>query len=367
MSEEVVPLMAKVKAGEGLGAIGEVMDTMRGLAERMEEAQDGARRVRAIVQDLKTFARVEEDIRLPVALNETIDRATNMAWNQIKYRARLVKDYGEIPMVFASEGRLAQVFLNLLVNAAQSLDDMGGTRTHEVRVRTWAEGDHVFVEVRDTGRGIPPHHLEQVFDPFFSTKPKGEGSGLGLPICKNIVQSFGGDISVSSRVDKGTSFTVCLPVATEAGDLERRPEVSLTPDVPPLRGRILIVDDETLVAHSLERMLRREHDVQVLDSGADALELLKEDPAFDVVLCDIMMDGVTGMDLHASLSKSQPDLARRIVFITGGAFTPRARAFLRDVPNLHLEKPLDISNLRRLLRTLLLVGARGSVRPVEEP
>ena len=258
------------------------------------------------------------------------------------------------------------MFLNLLVNAAQALDDAGGTRTNEVRVRTWSEGDLVFVEVHDTGRGIPPHHLEQVFDPFFSTKPKGEGSGLGLPICKNIVQSFGGDISVSSRVGKGTSFTVCLPVATEAQELVQSVDEARSTDSGAIRGRILIVDDEALVAHSLERMLRREHDVQVIDSGEAALALLEDDPGFDVLLCDIMMDGVTGMDLYASLSVSHPDLARRIVFITGGAFTPRARAFLRDVPNLHLEKPLDIGNLRRLLRTLLLVGARGSVRPVEE-
>jgi PAS domain S-box-containing protein len=369
MAEEVAPLLAGVEGAGGSAGIGLVVETLRALTERMDEAQDGARRVRAIVQDLKTFARVEEETRVPVALNETIDRATNMAWNQIKYRARLVKDYGDVPAVCASEGRLAQVFLNLLVNAAQALDDVGDDRTHEIRVRTWAEGDHVLTEVSDTGRGIPPHHLEQVFDPFFSTKPKGEGSGLGLPICKNIVQAFGGEISVSSRPGKGTSFRVSLPVATEAEVIAstQQPDDGLSPEVATPRGRILIVDDEHLVGNSLKRMLRRDHDVQVLDSGAEALALLEVDPEFDVVLCDIMMDEVTGMDLHIALSRSQPELARRIVFITGGAFTPRARRFLREVPNLHLEKPLDIAHLRRLLRTLLLVGGRGSVPQVESP
>lgn len=160
-----------------------------------------------------------------------LELSINMAFDEIRHRARLVKDYGDAPPVEADDARLGQVFLNLLVNAAQALSD-GGAGAHEIRVvtSTDAEGKAV-VEVRDTGPGIAPEALERIFDPFFTTRPVGVGTGLGLSICHNIVTGMGGEITVASRPGHGTTFRVVLPAAS--GVLRDAPGDRLADRVPP--------------------------------------------------------------------------------------------------------------------------------------
>ena len=316
------------------------------------EAVEGARRVRDIVRDLKTFARTEDQALARLNVNDVLLTAASMAANEIRYRARLEQDLADVPDIVANEGKLAQVFLNLLVNAAHAVDE-GDTEGNEIRLCTREAGDHVEVVISDTGKGIPAADLPRLFEPFFTTKDVGHGMGLGLSICHNIVSECGGEIDVQSEEGRGTSFIVRLPISA------RRP----TPDVvarPPTwtedhvdRGRFLIVDDEELVGRAMVRVLNREQDTVLATSGGEARELLSRDRAFHGVLCDLMMPEVTGMDLHEWMVEHTPELARRTMFVTGGAFTPRAQEFLKRVENPVLQKPCQPAELREWARRMV--------------
>ena len=168
--------------------------------------------MRNIVRDLRVFARGDEEQSGPVALRRVLDSSINIAWNEIRHRARLVKDYGDTPMVEGNESRLGQVFLNLLLNAAHAIPE-GETERNEIRVSTRTDGrGYAVVEIRDTGAGIPAEIRDRIFDPFFTTKPAGEGTGLGLWICSGILSALGGEISVDSDIGRrAASFRVTLP------------------------------------------------------------------------------------------------------------------------------------------------------------
>ncbi len=183
------------------------------LTEALSEAREGVERVRSIVKDLKTLSRSEEMGRGPVDLGPVVQSAARMANHEIRSRARLVMDWEQVPPVAGDGMRLGQVFLNLLVNAAQAIPPDRVTE-NEIRVKAWASApDRVTVAVSDTGCGIPPDVLPRIFDPFFTTKPVGEGTGLGLPVCRNILSALGGELSVESEVGRGTTFRVTLPAA----------------------------------------------------------------------------------------------------------------------------------------------------------
>jgi CheY-like chemotaxis protein len=235
--------------------------------------------------------------------------------------------------------------------AAQAIEE-GSVQQNEIRVRTWARGDEVMAEIADTGVGISRENLDHLFDPFFTTKQVGVGSGLGLSICHNIITTMGGAISVESKPGEGTRFTVMLPVS-RAPVVEKAAEDEERAAAPGARGRFLIVDDEAHIGEAMERMLSDEHDTVFVESGARAMKLLEQDQTFDGVICDLMMPDVTGMDLHNWLADRNRELANRMIFITGGAFTPRAKAFLNQVENPRLEKPFDPRNLKAWLRSLL--------------
>jgi CheY-like chemotaxis protein len=235
--------------------------------------------------------------------------------------------------------------LNLIVNAAQAIHE-GNTEQNVIRVVTKMEGGRVAVEIHDTGCGIAPETLPRLFDAFFTTKPVGVGTGLGLSICHRIITNLGGEIQVESQVDKGTTFRVLLEPAT----VEEEAAVPL-PDVtpPPRRGKVLVIDDEPMIVKALQRLLLEEHQVTVAPSAGDARARILSGERYDVILCDLMMPQMTGMDLHAALLQEQPEQASRMVFLTGGAFTPDARAFLDAVPNQRVEKPFDTQHLRAII------------------
>ena len=163
---------------------------MAEVIEALDEARAGAERVRVIVRDLKTFSRQHQDELVPVDVRKVLEASVSIAWNEIRHRARLVKLLADVPDVMASEARLGQVCLNLLVNAAQALP-VGAAEKNEIRLTTSLEAGRVVIEVADTGPGIPPEVLSRIFDPFFTTKAAGVGTGLGLSICRSIVQSLG--------------------------------------------------------------------------------------------------------------------------------------------------------------------------------
>ena len=321
------------------------------LDDMVSEARQGAERVRKIVRGMKTFARGEEERRLTLDIRPLLELSVNMAFSEIKHRARVVKDFGKTPLVQADEARLAQVFVNLLVNAAHSIAE-GNADKNEIRIatRTDASGRCV-VEIRDTGRGIPAPIIDRIFDPFFTTKDIGEGTGLGLSICHGIVQALRGEITVESVLGKGSTFRITLPAA----DLEIH-EPSVRPASRQSKspsGRVLVVDDDVMVGATLRRVLGKEHDLTVLSSGQEALALLLGGTQFDVILCDLMMPVVTGMDIYAALAGALPEVSERMVFVTGGAFTPAGQTFLDTVPNQRIEKPFSPQNVRAVVHTFM--------------
>jgi PAS domain S-box-containing protein len=201
-----------------LAEAGESLAGARGqeVREALREALVGSERVREIVRDLKTFSRQGDEQREPVDLHAVLDSCVNLAWSHIRHRARLVKAYGQVPPVLGNASRLGQVFLNLLVNAAQAIPEGQAPEAQEIHLSTWHEERWVGVAVRDTGVGIPPENRARLFSAFFTTKPEGVGTGLGLSICQGIIVALGGRITVESEPGKGSTFRVLLPVASAA-------------------------------------------------------------------------------------------------------------------------------------------------------
>jgi signal transduction histidine kinase len=345
-------------AAEGVAQLraGDASFSLEQLQEDLRNIQVGARRIRDIVKDMRLFCRPSDEERQLVDLSQVIDLASTMVANEIKSRARLVKDYDETLPVSGVSNRLEQVFVNLLLNAAQSID-AGNARINEVRVALRMEGsDTVVAEVSDTGGGIPTHIIDRVFDPFFTTKDVGEGTGLGLSICHGIVTDLGGDISIESAVGGGTQVSVRLPVARQQVETKpAAPDAVTEPTKPaPSSTRILLVDDEPLLLNSMRRQLRR-YDVTICTSGREAVGLCRRED-FDVILCDLMMDDWTGMDVYERLKRLRPGAERRIIFLTGGAFTSRAKQFVDEVDNACLAKPLDTDRLDVAIANSLEAG-----------
>jgi len=325
------------------------------LMVRVRDACHGAERVATIVRDLRTFARGDDGTRGPVDLREVIEAAINIAGNTLKQSARIVRDYGESPLVDASANRLEQVFLNLLLNAAQALPN-GNPERDEIRIRLYGDQVRAVAEIVDTGPGIPEQVIGRIFEPFFTTKPVGVGTGLGLPICRSILAAHGGTIEVESRPSQGATFRILLPASSTARGAVRRtssrPLVTLGP-----RGRVLVVDDEVAVGSTLRLVLQREHDVQLATSGEEALQMLAAGTEYHAIVCDLMMPGMTGVDLYEAIRTAHPGLEERMVFMTGGALLAKTEDFLSRVKNPLLEKPFDVPLVRRTLEKL--VAARG--------
>jgi PAS domain S-box-containing protein len=321
------------------------------------EAELGAGRMQEIIRGLKTFARVDHGQREQCDVEESMESAIRLSWNEIRHKAKLVRSFLPVPRVMGTGVKLEQVFINLLINAAQAIPEGKGDDSR-IRVATRKEGDRVVIEISDTGCGIPEDELPCIFDPFFSTKPIGVGTGLGLSVCHGIITNLGGEISVNSTPGQGTTFRVSLPAVGEGERTATSPPPS-TGRTP--RSRVLIIDDDVLVARSVGRLLGRFHDVRLISNAGDALELLTRSDAsrdFDVIFCDLMMPGMTGMDLHRALLEKAPDVAAKMVFATGGAFTARAQEFLDATPNLRIEKPFDFAVLDRTIRAVVGRGVR---------
>jgi signal transduction histidine kinase len=309
------------------------------------DAREAVERIRGIVRDVKLFSRPRDEERGPVDVKSVIESSIRMAWNEIRHRAHLIKEYGDVPMVDSNEARLGQVVLNLLVNAAQAVPE-GRASQHEIRVVTKTLGEVVVIEVRDTGTGIPKENMALIFDPFFTTKPIGVGTGLGLSLCRRMITDLGGEIAVESEVGSGTLVRLTLPIATT----EPRPAVqSKAVEDPVRRARVLVVDDEVTIGRVLERTLGRYHDVVTLTSGKEALARIASGERFDAIISDLMMPEVTGMEIYERLSRMAVDQAKRMIFITGGAFTEQTRAFLDSVPNPRIEKPFEVANILAMI------------------
>ncbi len=317
--------------------------------QQIEEAIHGAGRMRNIIRDLKTFSRVDDERRGSVSMSDVLESSINMCWNEIRHRATLERAFDATPMVEINESRLGQVFLNLLINAAQAMPERG-VEANRITVSTFTdEQGWAGVRISDNGLGIANEHMRKIFDPFFTTKDQSEGTGLGLSICRNIITSAGGSITAESRAGKGTTFEVRLPPSQSryvAPDSYAPPPIASGGP----RARVVVVDDEALVGRSIRRALRN-HDVTVFSSGREAIDTLcANGESVDIIFCDIMMPEVSGMEVYGAVAEQRPDLASRFVFMTGGAFTTKAREFLRETTLACLEKPFDLRQIRDLVK-----------------
>jgi signal transduction histidine kinase/ActR/RegA family two-component response regulator len=333
-------VLGEIKADPALPA-----ETMR---EALEDAAHGAERVRKIVADLKMFARRDDERSEPVDLREVLQSSCKMAMNEIRHRGRLVYDLRDIPCVRGDAGRLGQVFLNLVINAAHALT-VSRKEGNEIRISTRVDAaGQVIVEIADTGEGIPVEIRERIFDPFFTNKPIGVGTGLGLSICHGIVTSHGGEISVDSVVGEGSRFRVVLPAIAE-----RETRDTLVQQSAPESGRrrALVIDDEPKILAVLERALGSVHHVDVAVSGSAALARIRNGETYDVILCDLMPE-MSGMQVYEEIQRLDPQLARRVIFLTGGAFTAESRAFVESRGALCIEKPFRAANVLGLVARL---------------
>jgi len=361
----------------------DVIDALARLSELIGEVDEGASRVSRIVADLGLFGRQERGVKEgdPIA---ALDWALRVSHGAVSRVARVRRQLDPIPKVRGDEGRLGQVLLNMILNAAHAMQG-GDPATNELYVATALEPSaqegprHVLITISDTGSGMSAEVLAHIFDPFFTTKPVGTGTGLGLSVCHGVVEEMGGSISVTSTPGKGSTFVVRLPAVASAdaagasgsnpaGASARPASVpsSRAPGLPRagVRGRVLVVDDEPLVLSVLGRMLSTAHDVVTASSAREALEELGRGVQFDIILCDLLMPEMNGIDLYRVLEERSPELARRMIFLSGGSNTTLVTEFMQQMPNLSLKKPPSQAELLSAIeRELKKLGRAPGATP----
>jgi CheY-like chemotaxis protein/anti-sigma regulatory factor (Ser/Thr protein kinase) len=318
-------------------------------ATALAELRTSIERMTSVVRDLTGFSRESTEQIGGVNVTNVVERALRVARHATRQRASVRIELDAVPPVYGHAGKLEQVLLNLLVNAAQAFPPDRTEAQNEIVVRVFSPDPlHVAIEVRDNGAGIPAALAGRVFDPFFTTKPDGEGTGLGLFISHNHVRQMNGELLFDS-VPGRTTMRVVLNAAAKGADV-------IAPESTPrtaTRGRVLIVDDEPTMCRSLQTLLREDYDVSSAPGGAEALAVLKSGEHFDLILCDLMMPGVSGMELFSQLERERPGLETRMIFMTGGAFTNEAQAFLGRCPNLRLQKPFTVDQLEAAIQQVL--------------
>jgi signal transduction histidine kinase len=324
--------------------------TRRGLEVILKEAERAAR----IVRNLLTFARKRQSTRMMVDVNEIVRETLVLrAYEQRVHNLAVTSSLGSaIPQVFADGHQVKQILLNLIINAEQAMLSTKGHGT--LSVRTWHDRDRdsVVLEVNDDGPGISEEMQAKIFDPFFTTKEVGKGTGLGLSVAYAIVQEHGGRIWVSSDTGHGASFFVELPVAGQ-------PLQSRRPAPPPVplevfKGlRALVVEDEPALGAAVAEALVDAG--FVVDRAADGEEGLARvtQNAYDLIVCDLKMPRIDGMQFYRAMAAATPGLARRVIFVTGTVAGTEAERFLEETGCRWLAKPFRLGDLLRAARDAL--------------
>jgi two-component system cell cycle sensor histidine kinase/response regulator CckA len=313
---------------------------------RLAEAHDGADRVAKVVRQMRALSRARPSAPGPVDIRSVLEGVLAMIGNEIRYRGQLVTRFDPIPRVWASEGELEQAFLGLLLNVARSRPEES-SQGREIRLSLGKDGTGAaVVTVSDDGLPMSPEVRARLFDPF------SEAMGLGLAMCHAIFTSLGGQLVAESGPGSGTTFRVTLPASKEETRVESSRSsipATPTPDPSPARARVLVIDDDPGVARTLRVMLEANHEVKSVESAREGLRLLLSDQNFDIVFCDLVMPEVSGIDLYCALELNRPESTKRVVFMTGAAFTPDAERFLSRVPNPRIEKPFSLARVEQLL------------------
>jgi two-component system, NtrC family, sensor kinase len=315
-----------------------------------------AQRCQKIVQSLLSFARRHQPERKPVSVNELVEAvleivAYPLRTGNIEVVTVLDKN---LPMIMADGHQIQQVLLNIINNARQAIEaHQGGGK---IRISSSATERNVRITIQDSGPGISSENLRRIFDPFFTTKEVGKGTGLGLSLCYGIIKEHGGNIYAESPPGEGAAFIIELPAFRDAANPTANANVPPTEKLNPREGegkRVLVIDDEAAILQLVAESLRGNgFQVDTADDGQVALQRLKADK-YDVTLCDWKMPGLNGQDVYEQLQSFNPDLCKRMIFITGDVINERMRKFLESQDRPCLSKPFVIGDLRAAIRTVL--------------
>jgi CheY-like chemotaxis protein len=346
------PLTSVIGYGQLLSDREDIPEDMR---RDLKAVNEGAHRVAGVVKRLLTFARQTEPERTLVSINDlitnTLDlRAYHLRTNNIKVTAELATD---LPITVADPGQLQQVFLNIIVNAETAMKLARGRG--KLLIKAEKADDTIRISFKDNGPGIAKKNLERIFDPFFTTREVGQGTGLGLSICHGIIAEHDGRMWAESKPDKGATFIVELPIVTEARQLEMAEPAAKEPQKAP-RAKILVVDDEPSTLEFLSRLLTNEgHEVEAVSNAAEALEMIKN-KRYGLILLDIRMPGVSGIELYRRMQKIALSLVKRVMFITGDVMGADTEAFLSRTKAPYLTKPFDVNQLKNRIERFLTGG-----------
>jgi two-component system NtrC family sensor kinase len=347
------PLASLVLHAELLG------EEVRGgaLAEPVAEIAQAAARCERLVQQFLTLARQHPPERVAVALNTLVAETVEILAYPLRIDNVAVDLHldDQLPLLWGDPHQLQQVLLNLLTNAQQALRAAPGLREVTCTTQYDPTQHQITLTVADTGPGIPAALQARIFEPFFTTKPPGVGTGLGLPLCRGIIEAHGGTLSMTSAQGQGATFRVMLPVQTVLTPLPAPPGGDAAGAA--RSGTILIVDDELSLAKGLARLLERDgHTVDTVANGRLALAKLAE-RAYDCILSDVRMPELDGPSLYRLLERQQPHLCQRLIFLTGDTLEPATRAFLEASGAPCLMKPFAIAEARRAVQRVLRLGS----------
>lgn len=326
----------------------------------LDELRSGVDRIARVVADLRAFASPNQK-RVPLDVIALVDGAVGLAAVQVRHSATIRRHFYQVENVVGDGGRLSQVIVNLLVNASEAVRDAERDQP-QIEVRVRMTGEHrLAIEVEDNGTGMSPETLRRVGEPYFTTRPERGGRGLSVFVARGIVETLGGTLEYQSVSGKGTLATVSLPsqiaVVPMAQPLTPLPTPlpsRAAPDASPgatKKRRALVIDDDARVGRAVARMMFG-FDATAVESGQEALDLLAQGREFDVIVCDIMMPGKSGVDVYDELERTRPELLPRLFFMTGGALAPEIAAFLQRPGVRHLMKPFEWSAFEAMLATL---------------
>jgi len=319
------------------------------MRDMITESLEGMRRIRDIVGDLKGFQRADEDEWMPTNVSKALGTAVEMAKSQMILPVKIDLEITDCPPINASPGRLAQAFLNVLLNAIQSYGSQPKPKA-SVSVSCTTDSGRVCVRVQDLGTGIPEDQISRVFDPFFTLHESKGSTGLGLAISREIIHRHGGEIQVQSEEGVGTTVEIQLPVPVQFQQEPAEKEVAEEE----LSGlpRILLVDDEPPMTRAIRRVLKGLGEITVTHSAFDAREQIQSE-APDLILCDLYLPDQTGMELFEEVCSARPELEERFLFLTGGAKEKKGEQFLEEHADQVIEKPFDSEDLRQQVETRL--------------